>query len=46
MSVHPNDRIYALEVAVRLAQDHHVEVKVLLDLRELLDQARREQRNG
>lgn len=44
MSIHPNDRIYALEVALRLAQDHHVELKVQLDLRELLDEARREAR--
>lgn len=41
MSIHPNDRIYALEFAVRLAQEQHAELKVQLDLRELLDQARR-----
>ncbi|WP_367346496.1 hypothetical protein [Stenotrophomonas bentonitica] len=44
MSIHPNDRIYALEVALRLAQEHHAELKVQLDLRELLDEARREAR--
>lgn len=42
MSIHPNDRIYALEVAVRLAQEQHAQLKVQLDLRELLEQARRE----
>lgn len=43
-AIHPNDRIYALEVAVRLAQDHHAEVKVLLDLREMLAEARKDVR--
>jgi DNA (cytosine-5)-methyltransferase 1 len=34
-AIHPNDRIYALEVAVRLAHDNHADLKVLLDLREM-----------
>lgn len=42
MSIHPNERIYALEVAVRLAQDNHAELKVLLDLREMLAEARKD----
>ncbi len=43
-AIHPNDRIYALEVAVRLVQEQHVEVKVLMDLREMLAEARKDAR--
>ena len=45
-AIHRNDRIYALEVALRLAQDHHAELKVQFHLRELLDVARREAEMG
>ncbi len=43
-AIHPNDRIYALEVAVRLAQESRAELKVLLDLREMLAEARKDAR--
>lgn len=43
-AIHPNDRIYALEVAVRLAQAGNAELKVLMDLREMLAEARKDAR--
>lgn len=43
-ALHPNDCIYPLEVAVRLAQDNRAELRVLLDLREMLHEARRDAR--
>lgn len=46
MSVSLNDRVRALEEAVRLAQENHSDLTVQLDLREMLEAARREQRNG
>ncbi|WP_282294849.1 hypothetical protein [Stenotrophomonas sp. PS02289] len=46
MSVSLNDRVHALEEAVRLAQENHSDLTVQLDLREMLEAARGEQRNG
>ncbi|HYG07718.1 MAG TPA: hypothetical protein VD865_15100 [Stenotrophomonas sp.] len=42
--IHPNDRVYALERAVRLAEQHGEDRKVLEDLREMLSEARKEAR--
>lgn len=44
--IHPNDRVYALERAVRLAEQHGEEREVLEDLREILAEARKEARGG
>lgn len=44
--IHPNDRVYALERAVRLAEQHGEDRKVLEDLREILAEARKEARGG
>ncbi|MDX3932649.1 MAG: hypothetical protein QHC77_12015 [Stenotrophomonas sp.] len=42
--IHPNDRIYALERAVRLAEQQGEDRKVQEDLREILAEARRDAR--
>lgn len=42
--IHPNDRIYALERAVRLADQQGEDGKLLKDLREILAKARRDAR--
>ena len=44
--VHPNDRVYALERAVRLVEQHGEDRKVLEDLREILAEAREDARGG
>lgn len=44
MSIHPNDKVYALEMAVGLADKYLKDRKVVEDLRELLAQAREEAR--
>jgi hypothetical protein len=43
-SIHPNDRAYSLESAVRLAEQHGEDGKVLEDLHEILAEARRSAR--
>lgn len=43
-SIHPSDRIYALEVAVRLAEQTKEASNVISDLKVMLDEARREAR--
>ena len=40
--IHPNDRLWALERAVRLAEQHAPDI--LFTLRQLLDEARQEAR--
>lgn len=42
--IHPHDRIYALERAVRLAEQQGEDRKVQEDLREILAEARRDAR--
>lgn len=42
--IHPNDRIYALERAVHLAEQQGEDRKVQEDLREILAEARRDAR--
>lgn len=44
--MHPNDRLYALDVAVKLAEKHCDDRKVIEDLRQLRDQAQREARHA
>lgn len=42
--IHPNDKVYALERALRLAEQHNESANVVSDLRELLADAQREAR--
>ncbi len=42
--MHPNDKLYALERAMFLAEKHGEPAVVIADLRELRDQAQREAR--
>lgn len=42
--MHPSDKLYALEVAVRLAEQSGESSSVISDLKELLADARREAR--
>lgn len=42
--IHPNDKVYALERALRLAEQHGEAANVVSDLRELLADAQREAR--
>lgn len=43
-AIHADDRIYALEGAVSVAQRNNAEVRVLPDLREMLAKARKDAR--
>ncbi len=43
-TLHPHDKLYALERAVKLAQAAGEDRKVIEDLRVLLDEAKREAR--
>jgi hypothetical protein len=43
-TLHPNDRLYALDVAVKLAEKHSGDRKVVEDLKVLRDEAQREAR--
>lgn len=44
--IHPNDKVYALEMAVGLSEKFLSDAKVTNDLRELLAEARKEARSG
>ncbi len=44
MTMHPNDKLYALERALALAIQHHETRAVIEDLRTMRDQAQREAR--
>ena len=44
--MHVNDKLYALDVAVKLAEKHSDDRKVIDDLRELRDEAQREARGA
>jgi hypothetical protein len=43
-ALHPNDKLYALERALKLAIKHGEDRKVIEDLRVLVDEARQEAR--
>lgn len=45
MSMHPNDKLYALERAVANAEKLGEDRKVIEDLRQMRDEARREARS-
>ena len=42
--MHPNDKLYALDRAVKLAEEHGEPANVIADLRQLRDEAQREAR--